>query len=238
MQKRIPERWIPPPVWEFDENVARIFDQHVRQSVPFYEEIHRLVTELATRSVIPHSTVCDVGTSTGEAIWRLHKRLGDKSISYLGIDASPAMIAVARQRLAQASNVTLVQAKVQDVCLPPTAVCLCVLTLGFIASTERGTVLTQLHSSLQPRGRLILVEKVESDNIEFREACEWCLEDFKLRNGLTLDEVAAKRDSIRGVLIPLALNQNIALLKQAGFEAVDVFFAWMNFVGLTALASS
>jgi len=222
---------MPPLSWQFDANVAEIFDAHVRQSVPFYDELHRLATELSVPFVKPGTTACDVGTATGEGIFNLHRRVDDQTVSFIGIDPSHAMIAAARRRLSGLANVTLLEARVQDVKLPAIALCTCILTLGFIPPCERKAVLSQLRSSIRPDGALILVEKVVSRDSRVQVTYERCHEEYKLRSGLTREEVNAKRESIRNVLVPLTVCENLSLLSEAGFRQSDVFFGWMNFIG-------
>jgi tRNA (cmo5U34)-methyltransferase len=48
-------------------------------------------------------------------------------------------------------------------------------------------------------------------------------------------EIAKKRDALENVLIPLKLSQTSALIREAGFTDVDIFFKWNNFAGLIAL---
>ena len=51
--------------WSFkSKNVAENFDQHVRQSVPLYEEIQRMVTEMSTYFIRDGDLVLDIGAST------------------------------------------------------------------------------------------------------------------------------------------------------------------------------
>jgi tRNA (cmo5U34)-methyltransferase len=36
-------------------------------------------------------------------------------------------------------------------------------------------------------------------------------------------------------LIPFSLDENIALLREAGFEEIETFFKWFNFTAIVAL---
>jgi tRNA (cmo5U34)-methyltransferase len=48
-------------------------------------------------------------------------------------------------------------------------------------------------------------------------------------------EISRKREALENVLVPYRLDENIELLKVAGFGTVEVFFKWYNFCGLIAV---
>ena len=58
--------------------------------------------------------------------------------------------------------------------------------------------------------------------------------DFKRKN-LTDSEILDKNTSIRGIMKPLTLKENIDILEHIGFKKIDIFFKKMNFVGIIAI---
>ena len=84
-------------------------------------------------------------------------------------------------------------------------------------------------------GCLILVEKVVGEDSLLNRLFIEHYHEFKQRNGYSEIEIAKKREALENVLLPYRLNENVELLKQSGFRAVDVFFKWYNFAGLLAL---
>ena len=55
----------------FGEKVVSVFDDMVGRSVPFYDEMQRMITELATDFATPDSNIYDLGCSTGTTILNL-----------------------------------------------------------------------------------------------------------------------------------------------------------------------
>jgi tRNA (cmo5U34)-methyltransferase len=47
-------------------------------------------------------------------------------------------------------------------------------------------------------------------------------------------EIAQKREALENVLIPYRIEENIDLLRNAGFRSVESFFRWYNFCGILA----
>ena len=51
--------------FKFGKKVATVFDDMVNRSVPFYQEIQRMVSEIAADHAQPGTDVYDLGCSTG-----------------------------------------------------------------------------------------------------------------------------------------------------------------------------
>lgn len=54
--------------FEFNEEVALVFDDMLIRSVPFYLEQQSLVANLASRFWIEGTKICDLGCSTGKTL--------------------------------------------------------------------------------------------------------------------------------------------------------------------------
>jgi len=224
-------------IWKFDENVTPIFNEHVKQHVPLYEEIHHLVAELAGWFIEDGSCVYDIGTSTGKVISNLTRKYPTKEVRYIGIDLSREMVEKAKNTFKGDSRVRIVldditneTFKIIDACLVTS-----VLTLQFVPQRYRQSLINKVFDGLNEGGGFILVEKVIGNNARFNEMWVELCHELKLKNGVTEEEVFKKARSIRGVLRPLTVNENINLLENAGFKDIDIFFKWNNFVGLIAI---
>ena len=54
-------------------------------------------------------------------------------------------------------------------------------------------------------------------------------------NGYTQEAIDRKRLSLEGVLVPLTERENTALLRDAGFAAVEMFWRHLNFAAWLAV---
>ena len=61
--------------FDFGEDTARVFDDMLDRSVPFYAEIQRMLGEMAAEFVTPGSRVYDLGCSTGNTLIALDPAL-------------------------------------------------------------------------------------------------------------------------------------------------------------------
>jgi tRNA (cmo5U34)-methyltransferase len=222
--------------WKFDKEVTDVFDNHVRQSVPLYEEIHSLVADISCWYIRDNTNVYDIGTSTGEAIANISKLHEGRNIQYIGIDTSSSMIQKARERFKDQANVSIVLDDITgthlDVC--NASYITSILMIQFIDPSKRQDVVDKIYKGLNLGGAFLLVEKVIGSTTRFDQMYIELYHEMKLKNGLTIDHVLNKARSLRGVQSPNTIEENISMLNNAGFKEVDIFFKWNNFTGLIA----
>ena len=84
--------------FRFDATVAAAFDDMVSRSVPFYDEMQRMVVALATDFCEPGSRVYDLGCSTATTLALLDRTVHPE-VRFVGIDNSAEMLAKGRTKL-------------------------------------------------------------------------------------------------------------------------------------------
>ena len=224
--------------FKFDDGVARVFDDMVSRSVPFYDEIQRMLVELAADFVAPHSKVFDLGCSTGTTLSNLHPHL-DPSVRFVGIDNSEEMLTKCREKLQRDGVDREFDLKCLDLNdgapIEDASLVMLILTLQFVRPLHRDRLIGDIYRGLRPQGCLLLVEKVLGEESHFNRHFIKYYYEMKRRNGYSDTEIAQKREALENVLIPYQLLENRELLLRTGFRAVDVFFKWYNFCGFVAL---
>ncbi|MFH1640371.1 MAG: carboxy-S-adenosyl-L-methionine synthase CmoA [Candidatus Omnitrophota bacterium] len=220
----------------FDGKVTLVFDEMLERSVPFYGEIQRMIVELVKSFARPNTSVYDLGCSTGTTVSNIIRALRNKKIKVVGVDSSPHMLKVARERLKEQklwSNVFLREADLnRDFRMEKPSVVLLILTLQFVRPLERESLIRNIYRDLQKGGAIIIVDKIlGKDSLTNRLFIDM-YHAFKERRGYSKLEISRKREALENVLIPYRLDENIMLLRRSGFETVDIFFTWYNFSGL------
>lgn len=224
--------------WKFTGEVAEHFDTHVRKSIPLYEEIQRMVVDMSGWFIRDGSTIYDIGSSTGETIFHLHKKhLTKHNVRYTGIDSSEGMIKKAQEKIT-AKNVYFLHQDVAKTIFKEADLIISLFTMHFLSEDKRMRVLQKAYQCLRQGGALIIVEKVLAEEGRFNDLWTELYWDFKKRQGLTDDQILQKARSLRGVLIPLTLTENLKQLKMIGFKSIDVFFKWYNFAGILAIKTT
>jgi len=224
--------------WEFTSEVAKHFDTHVRKSIPLYEQIQLMTTDMSEWFVNNGSTVYDIGSSTGETIFHLQKKHASKeNVRFIGIDNSEIMVKQARKKVS-ANNVQFLYQDVMQTKFEEADLFISLFTMQFLGVPERIQLLRGAYQCLRSGGALIMAEKVLAEEAQFDELWVELYWDFKKGQGLTDDQILHKARSLRGVLRPLRLTENIELLRTVGFNSIDIFFKWYNFAGILAIKTS
>ena len=227
-----------PTKFEFDSGVAEVFDDMLERSVPLYRECQNLTVNWCKRLATPDKYIYDLGCSTGSLLLLLTKSISTiPKVHLIGVDNSAAMINKARNKLSNfPDSVGFVKANLDDSFLFNDS-CAIVMnyTLQFIPVENRAPLLKKIYESLMPGGGFILNEKVLSEHELLSETFVEMHHDFKKGHGYSKMEISKKRDALENVLVPLKLSETMALVREAGFTTVDIFFKWNNFAGLIAL---
>jgi tRNA (cmo5U34)-methyltransferase len=225
--------------FRFDADVAAVFDDMARRSIPFYETLHSLAVAIIARQQTSPLEVVDLGCSTGRFLCKLAAAIPAEAAHFTGLDKSPEMIARARQRArtySASQPVRFVEADVIGYPFAPTRVFCAFYTLQFIPPAQRETFLRQLHTGLRPDGILILAEKTQPSDGHNANLFNDLYVDFKESKGYSQLEIAAKREALENVLIPSRDDELIPLLKSAGFHRCETFFQYLSFRAIIAHA--
>ncbi|MGE0094691.1 MAG: carboxy-S-adenosyl-L-methionine synthase CmoA [Alphaproteobacteria bacterium] len=222
----------------FDAKTAGVFDDMVSRSVPFYEEIQRMVCEIAADFAEPGTTLYDLGCSTATTLLALD-RVVDPSVRFVGVDNSAKMLEKARVKL-DAGGVKrpyeLVEADLHRFGMAEEAsVATLILTLMFIRPLYRQRFLHAIYQGLRPGGCLLMVEKLTMTDSQLNRLFIDYYYRLKRRRHYSEMEISRKRESLENVLIPYRLEENVEMLQTAGFRSVEQFFRWYNFCGIIAV---
>ncbi len=216
--------------WNFDGVVPKIFDEHVKQSVPFYSEMHKTISDILGWFIQDNTTIYDVGSSTGTFLKLIKSKYPEKKIHAVGIDKSTAMI-----EESFSEGVQLICKDVSEYKFLNASAITSILTIQFIQEHKRLDILKNIYDGLNKGGCFVLVEKVLGENPKTQAIWNDVYHDFKIENNFTADDVINKSKSIRGVMNPLTLSQNLELLESAGFSNNDIIFKWCNFVAILCI---
>jgi tRNA (cmo5U34)-methyltransferase len=224
--------------FEFNESVARVFDDMLERSVPMYRECLESTIDWCVKFAREGSHVYDLGCSTGTFLSRLASRFpADADIRLIGVDNSAPMLEKTRQKLLSSPlPCKLIEADLQsDFPLTNASVVVMNYTLQFIAPDKRGEVVSKILTGLNSGGLLLMIEKVSSDHPKISNSYTEFHHHFKKNQGYSKLEIARKREALENVLTPKTVDENIDLLLNAGFITVEIFFKWNNFAGFIAL---
>lgn len=223
--------------FKFGANVAKVFDDMVNRSVPFYGEIQRMMAELAADHAKENSLVYDLGCSTGTTMIGMDTMVA-KDIKFIGIDDSQEMLDKCKSKFDEIGFARPYELRCADLSqgikIENASVVVLCLTLQFVRPIYREKIIKDIYSGINPGGSLILVEKILAEESNFNRDFIKYYYNYKRRNNYSELEISQKREALENVLVPYKLSENISLLRDCGFAHCETFFKWYNFTGLVA----
>ena len=222
--------------WSFDGNVPEAFVNHVRQSVPFYDEGHKLVCYLSDYFCHADSTCYEIGVSTGQLIRQLAEHHAAKpKISWIGIDPVEGMIAKATEHCKDHKNVSLAVGDALTYEFEKADLFVSYYCVQFVAPRQRQELINRIYERLNWGGAFILFEKVRAPDARFQDIVTSLYNDFKARNGFSAEEILNKTSSLKGILEPFSTDGNLGLLRRAGFVDTVTVMKYLCFEGFLAI---
>lgn len=221
--------------FEFDEEVASVFDDMLNRSVPFYKEMQRLSINFACNFLNENDKVYDLGCSTASTLIELSKHC-IHNLQLIGIDNSEAMLNRASKKAkAFGVDINLINADLHDVSYDDAKLILSNYTLQFIRPLQREKLVKKIYDSLQEKGIFIFSEKVISSNSTLNKQSIDEYYEFKKTQGYSEFEIAQKREALENVLIPYTEEENKKMILDAGFSHCETIFKWVNFATFIAI---
>ena len=222
--------------WTFGKNVPETFVDHIKLSVPLYEESHDLGCQLSSFFVRDNSVVHEIGTSTGELLKKLalHNK-SKKEARFIGFEVEDAMVKKAEQHCADTPSVEIVQEDIRLAHLEKSDLIVSYYTMQFVPPCDRQRVFDKIYEALNWGGAFIMFEKVRAPDARFQDIAVQLYADFKYDNGFSFQEMGEKTRSLKGVMEPFSSQANLDLMKRAGFVDMMTICKYICFEGFLAI---
>lgn len=221
---------MPSGAWTFDEAVSSVFTDMLARSIPGYDAMRRITTEIGMAFVQPGTDIVDLGASHGQAIEPFIRAFGPAN-RYIAVEPSEPMRIKLAERLGNYDVPLSIQSV--DLCAgylaADASLTLCVLALMFIPINYRQRILRSVYESTRPGGAVILVEKTIGDNGVTDRLMVERYHALKHEQGYSWAEIDAKAKSMEGVQVPVTARWNEDSLRSAGFSLVDRIWTYLNF---------
>ena len=227
---------VPASPFRFDADVARVFPDMVRRSVPGYAELIGLSGLIARRVARPGTRCYDLGCSLGAVTREILARTGPE-VRIVAVDNAPAMVEGLRACLADLpgrERVELLLTDVEAVPIEQASLVVLNLTLQFIAPERRLELLGRIRAGMVPDGTLILAEKILVPNDRGGDLLTALHEDFKRAQGYSDLAISRKRAALEQVLLPDSVETHEQRIAAAGFAGFARWYQSLNFVAWVA----
>lgn len=204
------------------------------QKVPGFADLQRMAMLLLAERAPAAADILVLGAGGGlelEAFadaqprWRL-----------VSVDPAAAMLDLAREVLgARMARIRLVQGLIDDAPPGPFDGAACLLTLHFLPKTERLRTLQELRRRMAPGAPLVVAHHSAPQGGDVRT---WLARSIAFANRVTVDvaQASASAAAMAQHLPVLPAEEDEALLTDAGFTDIALFYAGFSFRGWVAAA--
>lgn len=218
-----------------DADAVANYAERARRSVPGYDSLVTMTRILLAERVPPAGRVLVVGAGGGvelEDLARAHA-----GWRFDGVDPSKPMRDLAARRLGPlSSRVTLHEGYVQDAPEGPFDGATCLLTFHFVPREQRVPMATEIRRRLKPGAPFVAAHLSIDDGEGERDAWMGRYAAFMAASGVDPGHAAAGREKVQRELPILTPAQDEAVLRDAGFGDVRLFYAGFTFRGWVACA--
>ncbi len=227
--------------FEFNAQVAEVFDDMLIRNIPFYLEIQCMIEEIGKKFWVKGTDVYDLGCSTGTTLINLCREI-EGPARFVGYDNSVPMLEKAKQKIKENEFENCIEVRYGDLNgelsqLPlenASVVTIC-WALQFIRPLRRDNLIKWAYNGMVEGGVLVVTEKVLTTNTHMNRFFIDFYHNFKRRNEYSEEEIFRKREALENVLIPYRIDENFEMFRRNGFDIVEIFFQWYNFVGFLCL---
>ena len=218
--------------WEFNNKVSKVFDQHVRESIPFYNQFHKQIAKISEFYLKDNSIIYDLGCSTGNYIKEVCK-LKKKNLNIYGVDESKTMLKLANFKIKniKKNKIKFINNDLLKLKMLKSDLIVCSLMLPFFSRSKQVRLIKKIYNNLNVGGAAIFLNKSICSYSHFENIFNQLYYDFKLSMGIRPEDVLKKAKSLRSVHTLNTTQEDSLMLKKIGFKKIDIFFKYLNFTG-------
>lgn len=204
------------------------------QRVPGFADLHRMAMLLLAEHAPEAADILVLGAGGGLELKAFAEAQPDWR--FVGVDPARAMLDLAHSALGPClARVRLVHGLIGDAPPGPFDGAACLLTLHFLEEAERLHTLRELRGRLAPGAPLVIAHHSYPAN---ENAARWLTRSaaFANRSGIDFAHASASGAAMAQRLPVLSAAEDEALLAQAGFSGIALFYAGFSFRGWVARA--
>ena len=195
--------------------------------VPGFDGLHRMMAILLAEGTGTEAEVLVLGAGGGLELRTL--AAAQPGWRFTGVDPSAPMLALAREAVgAEMARMTLVEGVIDDAPEGPFDAATCLLTLHFLEAEDRLRTLRALHRRLRPGAPFVAAHLSAP-----REGRARWIDRYAAFAGIA---PAQAREGVGQRLPILDPAEDEAILREAGFGGVEMFYAGLAFRGWVARA--
>lgn len=217
-----------------DPAMVASYAEGTPRRVPGFADLHRMAMLLLAERAPETADILVVGAGGGLELKAFAE--AQPHWRFVGVDPSAEMLDLARQVLGPLqSRAELQQGYVEAAPTGPFDGATCLLTLHFLTKDERLRTLREIRRRLKPGATFVVAHHSIPEDGDF---ARWFARSVAFAGGSSADtaRASASAATIAERLPVLSSDGDEAILREAGFSDVALFYAGFSFRGWVAIA--
>lgn len=209
-----------PTNWTFkNKGVAKEFDTHVRESLPWYDLVSGAVAHTVRHYLPENGLMYDIGASTGNIGKLLDESLTARKAQLISIENAAEMAEhFEAQGILEIADCTTYDYQPFDVAT-------IFLVLMFLTMEQRQNLIATLIAKCKKGGAIIIVDKIETKANYIGTINRRLTLAGKVATGVNPEQIIAKELSLAGIQRPLHENELPDIAEQ--FFRFGEFAGWI-----------
>jgi len=209
-----------PTDWTFkNKGVAKEFDTHVRESLPWYDLVSGAVAHTVRHYLPENGLMYDIGASTGNIGKLLDDSLTSRKAQLISIENAPEMA----EHFEAQGKLEIADCTTYD--YQPFDVATIFLVLMFLTMDQRQNLILQLLTKCRKGGAIIIVDKIEAKANYIGTINRRLTLAGKVATGVSHEQIIAKELSLAGIQRPLRETELPTAAEQ--FFRFGEFAGWI-----------
>lgn len=210
-----------PEQWTFKtKEVAKGFDDHVREQLPWYDLATGIIAHAAKHYIPEGGRVYDIGASTGNVGNAMRETLESRNAELVAIDNAESMV-----EIYQGPGKAIV-ADAMEYDFEEFDFAVAFLVVMFLPVARRKEWIHKMAGKIKPGGAMLIFDKCQQAKGYAGTVLSRLAMAEKLRNGIPADEIIQKELSLAGVQRPIDELQTIPPSATELFRFGD-FAGWL-----------
>lgn len=209
-----------PTNWTFkNKGVAKEFDTHVRESLPWYDLVSGAVAHTVRHYLPENGVMYDIGASTGNIGKLLDESLTARKAKLISIENAAEMA----EHFEAQGTLEIADCTTYD--YQPFDVATIFLVLMFLTMEQRQNLIANLIAKCNKGGAIIIVDKIETKANYIGTINRRLTLAGKVATGVSPEQIIAKELSLAGIQRPLQANELPEIAEQ--FFRFGEFAGWI-----------
>lgn len=202
------------------------YDKGIRQTLPYYEDFYKQVTDILKVSGRNPISWLDIGCGTGKMYAEAKKELSISSFVFT--DISEEMLEISRNRFQRKGNHFQKMAAQEVSDIDRYDVITAIQVNHYMTQEERGEAVKRCYRALKPGGYFFSFENIAPTTEAGRELFLHRWQRFQVQNGKSIDEAVRHGKRYGKDYFPITISAHLALLEECGFHTAELI--WMSYM--------